>query len=377
MTTEWIAAERNSASDEELAVVSVLADPGALVRPGDPVLEMEGAKAVFEVEASSQGHFYSYVEVGARVAIGATLGLISTEPLEELPPSPLPEHEAEAVEEARDEADAMAPAATDAAVSLARELGVDLADIEGHDLITSEAVRSHAASMTGTGAPTQRGPSAALLVTRVLVLGGGNGAVQLREAASTNTGIALIGVMDDRQNTLASSGVPTMGGLTEEEVAHIFATGQADGVAIAISSRMDLRQKWRRFCEDNGIPLVSIIHSGAFVAKSARIAPGALIMDSARVGAMASLEPNVFVSAGVDIEHHCEVGADTTFGPGVFLSGGVKIGAHCVFGSMIAVEPGLSIGSESIVSSGAVITSSIEARSSVKVVSSLRVRTRP
>ncbi|MBX3087583.1 MAG: hypothetical protein KF742_03760 [Cryobacterium sp.] len=372
MTQIWITAERNSASDEELVVVALVTSSGQQVKAGSVLFELEGAKSVFDVESPDEGYFYPYAEEGDRVDIGSAIGLISSEPLSKIPAAP--DH---SVRQGDGELKQPVPgvlAASDAARELAAELGVDLTEIKGYDFITANAVREFAGSKSSP-AVSQAG-SHSRSVRRVVVLGGGNGAIQLREAALTDSSLALVGVLDDRQNTLADFGVPSLGKLEEEVLIEIFRAGKTDGVAIAISSRMEIRSRWRMFCQQQGFPMISIIHKRAFIAASATIEPGALIMDSARVGAMAKVDSNVFISAGVDIEHHCIVGSDTTFGPGVFLSGGVKVGDRCQFGSLIAVEPGLQIGSDTIISSGAVLTTNIEANSIVKVASDLKIRSR-
>lgn len=371
MAISWIRAERNSSSDESLEVVDVLVASGSTVSSHTAVFELEGAKAVFELEASANGFFYPLVSPGELVAVGAYIAAISSEELAELPVPPvLADENSNSTASQHDVLDdAGTVNASDAARELAEKHGIDLNSFP-EPFITEQLVRSRLTLNVSEK------PDSSRFITRVGVLGGGNGAIQLREAALTNSRLALVGVFDDSQNSLKMLGVPTLGGLKSEDILSAFTQGVIDGVAIAISSRMDLRKKWSEFAKENNIPLISVIHSGAFISQSASIAEGALIMDSARVGAFSTIEENVFLSAFVDVEHHCTVGANTTFGPGVFLSGGVNVGNEVVFGTQIAVEPSVSIGNSSVISSGSVITQNIPEGSIVKVEQVLKIRSR-
>ena len=368
----WIRAERSSASDEEMAVNDYLVADGQQVRSGEAVAEIEGAKSVVEVEAPEAGFFYAMAAVGDRLEIGAPLGFLSPTQLDSPPTAgDMPRDERAESPEAASAQHRDGLPATDSAIALAAELGVDVTAITGVELITSDVVRQvHGSSAS---AAPQSLPSR---MTRIVILGGGNGAIQVREAALSNSNLAIVGVLDDRNNSLEPLGVPTLGPLDQDVALRLYQAGSFDGVVLSISSRMDLRAQWREFCASNGIPMVSVVHQRAFIAPSAQIGAGSLIMDSARVGAYARLDENVFVSAGTDIEHHCVVGADTTFGPGVFLSGGVTIGSSCVFGSVIAVEPGVTIGAHSIVASGSVLTSDVPERSIVKLATGVKIRPR-
>lgn len=371
MAISWIRAERNSSSDESLEVVDVLVSSGSTVSSHTAVFELEGAKAVFELEATADGFFYPLVASGDLVDVGAYIAAVSSEELPDLPAPPEnPESNSNVALTQLDVLGASGTVnASDAARKLAEEHGIDLNSFS-EPFVTEQLVRSRLSNAVSDISDSSR------FITKIGVLGGGNGAIQLREAALTNSHLAIVGVFDDSQNSLKVLGVPTLGGLKAADVLSAFHDGVIDGVAVAISSRMDLRKKWSDFAKEHNIPLISVIHSGAFIAQSAAIAAGALIMDSARVGAFSTIEENVFLSAFVDVEHHCHVGANTTFGPGVFLSGGVTVGQEVIFGTQIAVEPSIAIGDSSVISSGSVITQNIPKGSIVKVEQVLKIRPR-
>ena len=75
---------------------------------------------------------------------------------------------------------------------------------------------------------------------------------------------------------------------------------------------------------------------------------------------------NNFLSAYTNIEHHNILGDHCTFGPGIFTSSRVKIDNHIKFGTGIFIEPGVSIGSDSIVSSGSVLVKNVDEKTIVK-----------
>lgn len=348
-------------------VVELLVKNGQTVRAGSPIADLEGAKSSYLLVSRFDGDIFWYVSEGDAVRIGAVAAAIVMEG--EAPPSIPP---------ARDDEYLVQPTVGDADAErfsksaqrflaekglnpreVLPELGyVTLSDIQDEDL----------SKTNGDDHLPPRGP------LRVALLGGGRGAEVVREMMGSQAGWAVTGVFDDRNNALESFFVPRIGNLNEESMVMGFDGGGFDCAVITITSDMAKRIELLGITERLGIPLVTLIDRGALVSGSAIIGEGSVAVSGSRIGASATLGKNVFLSAFVNIEHHCVIGENTTFGPGVFLSGGVKIGGNSVFGTNRAVEPGVTVGESSVIASGATITHNVPPRTVVKTQSQLRFR---
>lgn len=379
----WITAERNSPSDEQIYVLELLAEKGALIREGSEIFELEGAKAVFVLESPVAGYFYPVVEPGASVGVGAYIAYVSEE--EMLTPPKIP---FEGGEDQTSQSDvnpvttagsALDPKveASQKAEQLAERLGINLNEIGSESFITAETVQAYYDSQTGSNSVTSSN-SVFFRQERIAIVGGSQQATLAWHALIGSTEQRIVGVFDSTErNDLAEFGVPFLGKTDRSEIHKAFSAGVFDAMFIAIGGGyMDARKSFAEFASENGIPLATIVDKKAIVSSTAKIGLGSLIMDSARVGPFAVLGENVFLSAGVNIEHHCEVGQGSTFGPNVALSGRVKIGKYCRIAALVGFEPDAFLGDFSVVSSGAIINSTIPAKSVVKVVSQLKIRSR-
>jgi pyruvate dehydrogenase E2 component (dihydrolipoyllysine-residue acetyltransferase) len=73
-------------NDDVVRLSAVLAEPGARVRPGDPVCEVETDKATFSVEADREGYFLKCLHaVGDMVEVGSVLAWMGDQPDDPVP----------------------------------------------------------------------------------------------------------------------------------------------------------------------------------------------------------------------------------------------------------------------------------------------------
>jgi len=356
MSIHWVNADRDSPSDESLTVDRFTVSEGAEVNQGDVILEVEGNKSLFEITAPESGSVYFYVPKGKSTQIGNVIACICTEG-EEKPPRPEPALEIEVEQGLSDSAERFSHAAFALLTSNAIEPVSFRLEL---DFVTETDVKEYLSV-------SEKGPGVARSEKsrRIVILGGGHLATLAYEIAAEDPSKRIIGVFDDSQNMMKGLGVPLLGGMADF-VSHYLA-GEFDEAVIGVQSNRKVRKRLIQQCRSNSIPLSTLIHSKSFISQLATIKSGCIIMDGARVGPYAILEPNVFVSGLVNIDHHCQIGANTTFGPGVFLSGNVTVGMDCDFGTSIGVEPGVVIGDRCSISSGSILHSNVPADYTTKV----------
>lgn len=108
-----------------------------------------------------------------------------------------------------------------------------------------------------------------------------------------------------------------------------------------------------------GFEFVTVIHSHAVVARTARIGPGSVILAGAVVNAGAVIGANAIINTGAIVEHDCNVGDHTHIAPGAVLLGNVEVRRRCLIGARAVVRQGLIIEDSAIVGAGAAVVSNV------------------
>lgn len=364
---EFLKVARDSPSDDEVVVVELLVRNGQMVRAGFPVADLEGAKSSYQLVSEYEGIISWYVQAGDTLRIGqvAAALLLKDETAPDIPPEVEDEPSDQSVDQGSD-----LHRFSKNAKRFLMERGLNPAEVLPHlgYVTLSDLENDVSAGEVGDLRLLPKGP------LRIGLFGGGRGAEVAREIMGSQPQFAVAGVFDDGSNALESFSVPRVGSLDELSIASIFGAGGFDSALVTITSNMAKRKELLQLTERLGIPLITLIDRGALVSGSATIGEGTVAVSGSRIGASAVLEKNVFLSAFVNIEHHCVIGENTTFGPGVFLSGGVSVGRNSVFGTNIAVEPGVIIGEDCVIASGSVITQNVPPKTVVKSQSQLRLR---
>jgi acetyltransferase-like isoleucine patch superfamily enzyme len=350
----WIVAEKNSSSDEELEVLNNLCENGATVQKNDSLYEVEGAKSIFEIYAPISGYIYNLFFRGDKVNIGDPIGVISDEVLNEIP-----KWKAN-FKTVDNELILASQNVTKKAIEYAKKNNYDLSLVPKVEILTVESIK-----LFFEGASKIESPPAKF--KKCVLVGGGNGAIQLRESLMNNSNLNIVGVFDDKNNSLEELGIPLLGQIDKDIFQKSVENNTIQAAFIAVTSNMKLRVQWHDILVKLNLLNEVAIHKNSNMARSAEIESGSVIMDNTRLGAFSSIGQNVFLSAFVDVEHHVKIGRNSTFGPGVFISGGVEIGDNCIFGSGVVVEPGLVIGDNCQIASGSIITRNIPSGSLVKL----------
>ena len=360
-------------NEDTAFLIEWLVEPGQQVHPGQALCTVETTKSVVDIEAENAGFAYPLVPAHTEIAVGAVIAVIADAAAD-------PAHIrawAQAQEEPpASESEASQRSWTKKAELLARQHHVDIETLMAlydGERLTADAARQLIDQMQAQSGldmdaitdlvddvfPTNR-------IQRIVVLGGGDGAVQVLDAIAHTPAQRAVAILDDNQALWGKSimGVPIVGGM--EKVTAWWDDRRFDALIISISSNLAVRaalfEKWSA----HGVPFANVIAPGVSIHANVSMGSGNLIMSHSRLGACTQLGDNNFLSAYVNLEHHNRLGSHCTFGPMVSTSGRVQIGDRVLFGAGIFIEPHLSIGSESIISSGSIIRSNIPANVIVK-----------
>jgi sugar O-acyltransferase (sialic acid O-acetyltransferase NeuD family) len=213
---------------------------------------------------------------------------------------------------------------------------------------------------------------------RLLIIGGGNGAVQIIDALARLPHQRAVAILDDNAaiHGKTVAGVPVIGAIDLPRALDLAAGGLFDAAVISISTSIPARARIFEAWKGRGIAFANIIHPSSVVGRNVAFGEGNVVMAFCHFGACAAVGDNNFLSAYCSIEHHCTLGSHCSFGPAVVTSSRVSIGDRVRFGTGIAIEPGIQIGADSIIASGLALTGHVPPNSLLKAHTGYSIRAR-
>ena len=353
-----------SVNDEEVNLVSWIKSKGDYVKKGEPICELESSKAIIEVESEKEGYIFPLIDENEKAKIGEPLVIISSEKdidvdkiLKEIYPK-------------IDENVGSSKKWTKKAEILAKKYGINIEDIPAIGVIQEADVINYLKK----GISKKREEIEDLvrdiypgnLKEKILILGGGRGCVQVLDAILRSERHEVVGILDDNESLHGKKilGIKILGPISL--VYELREKGIFDKLVISFSNDIDKRAELYESLKKQGFSFTNIIDRTVQIHSNVEIGTGNVIMANCRIGSCSIIGDNNFLSAFVNIEHHNIVGSHCTFGPGVMTSSRVQIGDKVKFGTGIFIEPGIKIGTNSIISSGSIITFDVPENSVVK-----------
>lgn len=146
----------------------------------------------------------------------------------------------------------------------------------------------------------------------------------------TDCGHDVVGFIDD-----FTQGAQIVGSLEEVRLSH--PPGEY-GVALAVGyNNMPARwEAWQRI-RAAGYAAPALVHPRAYVAGSATVEDGAMLMAGSIVDVRARIGEIVVAWPGSCVNHDCVVGANCFISPNATLCGYVNLGAHSFVGAGAAI----------------------------------------
>lgn len=386
MTHHWITAERNSPSDEQLLCLEVLAQKGDFVAVNTVIAEMEGAKAIFEVLAGSEGFFYPLIEQGQHILVGKPIGVVTAENLSEEQIEQLKSNSNDNVI-VRESNVSTQQNMSSAALKLFEKLDQYTKNrvinefahshfVREIDLINAvESLNNNKSQLSQKSiAGWKLGLSETKGLPSIYFVGGGFGALQVLDIILEKHEYHLEGYFSDNtSNILDEIGVPRIGNCSEKEYSRLLGIQKGSVFAITVGMSPIFRFHQFEILNQLGAKLPNIIDSSVLIGRNLEIGMGNVIMANVHIGADVRIVNSNFISSNSTVEHHNVLGSGNCFGPQIATSGNVKIGDMCRFGAAIVVEPKIEIGSDVTIASNMTITADIKSQTIVKATGNSRV----
>lgn len=193
--------------------------------------------------------------------------------------------------------------------------------------------------------------------SRCLIIGAGGHAKVVIEAVRAAGLGEVVGIVDPAPASSHVLGVPVVG--RDEDLPRLRSEGVT--AAVVALGHNALRLRVGAVLRGLGYELPAVVHPSAFVAPSARVADGAVVMARAVVGTDTSVGALAIVNTGAVVDHDGVIGAAAHVAPGCALAGNVAVGERALVGVGSAVRPGIRIGADAVVGAGSAVVADVEA----------------
>ncbi len=191
---------------------------------------------------------------------------------------------------------------------------------------------------------------------RVIGLGAGGHGKILVELLRHLGGYELVGFTDPRAELKGTSllGVPVLG---DDTLLPVLRAEGVDAAFVGVGAIRDVGPRKRLFglAARYGYDLIPLIHPQAYVAPSACLGRGAVVLPGAVVSTDVILGHNVTVYSGAIVEHDSVIGDHVHLSPGVHVAGGVSIEAEAFVGIGASIIQGIRIGRGAVIGAGAAV----------------------
>ena len=146
---------------------------------------------------------------------------------------------------------------------------------------------------------------------------------------------------------------------------HVLSDYSSFSFVVAISNPK-IRRELVDFASNCGLNLATLIHPKALVGSEVTIESGSIICAGVSITTNIRVGNNSQLNPGVLIGHDTELEDFVSIYPGAVIGGNVHIGGNVTIGANVTVLQGLSVGDDSMVGAGAVVTKSIPAQKIAK-----------
>jgi len=191
-----------------------------------------------------------------------------------------------------------------------------------------------------------------------LILVGAGGHVKSCIACIETTEHKIIGLLDIPEEIgNMIEGYPIIG--SDEDIKEFNKSGTGFLVTLGQIESSELRKKLfaRLLFLKANLPV--IVSSTAFVAKTAAIDLGTIIMHKCMINSSATIGKNCIMNTGCIIEHDCLIDDTTHVSTGAIVNGSCHIGKGCFVGSGSVIKNNITICDDVVIGAGSVVVKDI------------------
>lgn len=173
----------------------------------------------------------------------------------------------------------------------------------------------------------------------LILIGGGGHCASCIDVIESGSEYQILGILDTQANLGNKILNHTIIG-TDDDIKKYIQKGCYFLLTVGQIESASLRIKLSNKVTRNNGKLATVISKRAYVADSALIGAGTIVMHDALVNVNAKVGENCIINTKALIEHDSEIGSHCHVSTGAILNGGVKLGNECFVGSGAVVVHG-------------------------------------
>ncbi len=168
---------------------------------------------------------------------------------------------------------------------------------------------------------------------KIILVGGGGHCHSVIDVVEQEGKFEIFGIVDDNPNLIGKDilGYQVIG--TREDLPHILQDCSNAIITIGQITPNSIRAKIFKDLKNLGFNLPTIISPFAYIAKSAIIGEGNIVMHQALINSNAKIGNNCIINTKALIEHDVVVEDNCHISTGAILNGGTVVKADTFFGS--------------------------------------------
>lgn len=186
------------------------------------------------------------------------------------------------------------------------------------------------------------------LKKRLILIGGGGHCRACIDVIESENRYSIVGILDQPEQVgEVVAGYKVVG--TDCEIEKYAQQGCFFLITLGHIGNASLRKKlYQQVINHNGL-LATVISARAYVAKSASIGCGSIVMHDALINSHACIAENCIINSKALIEHDCSVLSDCHISTSAVVNGGVTVGKETFFGSNAVCKQGIKIEDNSFI----------------------------
>lgn len=197
---------------------------------------------------------------------------------------------------------------------------------------------------------------------KLIIIGGGDLARVIIEAARAQGSWDIVGFVDPQpcEETTRRLNVRRLGddsalrSMTNEQLVLGIGTTTVSPARRLVVEKIDRPDKW-----------ATVIHPFTGISPTARLAPGVIVLPGAAICSGAVILEHTIINLGAKVDHDVHVGRFVHVAPQVALGGGSRVEDGAYVGMAAVVRDHVTVGAESMVGMGAVVTKQFPAGSTL------------
>lgn len=186
---------------------------------------------------------------------------------------------------------------------------------------------------------------------KLILIGGGGHCASCIDVIEQEGQYEIYGILDSKFTTdTIISGYRVVG--DDKEIGKYAKRGFHFLIVVGHLGNSEVRKRLYKLVLSCGGQPATIISPRAYVAKSAKVSQGSIVMHDALINVGATVGVNCIINTKSLIEHNCTIGAHCHISTGAVVNGDVTIGSGTFFGSNATCKQGITVKKDSFIKAG-------------------------